>query len=113
MPKKQPASIIEKEYVLAMINEDEMLNKNIPATVATSILNKEKDSLLSALVKVEEEQSGKKQINTYYLQLKTENGKTNITPLLIMKKYKLSGQKNKLLKLPANKSSTGKKRIST
>jgi bla regulator protein blaR1 len=113
LAKKQPKTNADKEYILAMINEDELLNKNMPATIATSISNKEKDSLLSKLVKIEEEQSGKKQINTYYFQLKDDKGKTDITPLLIMKKYKLSPQKNKLHKLRANKLYTGKKRIST
>lgn len=109
LAKKSARVDTEKEYVIAMVNEDELLNKNTPAaTRATTISNTEKDSLLSALVKIEEEQSGKKQINTYYFQLKDDKGKMNITPLLIIKKYKLTPQKNKLPKL-----STGKKRIST
>lgn len=109
LAKKQVPVDTEKEYVMAMVNEDELLNKNTPAaTIATAISNTEKDSLLSALVKIEEEQSGKKQINTYYFQLKDNKGKMDITPLLIMKKYKLTQQKSKLPKL-----STGKKRVST
>ncbi len=109
LAKKQARVDTEKEYVIALVNEDELLNKNTPAaTIATTISNTEKDSLLSTLVKIEEEQSGKKQINTYYFQLKDDKGKMNITPLLIIKKYKLTPQKNKLPKL-----STGKKRIST
>ncbi len=99
------------EYVLAMINEDELKNKPVEL-VATAISSKEKDSLLSVLVKIEEEQSGKKQINTYFFKLKNNDGKTEITPLLIIKKFKGTMQKNNSKK-SATRLIKNKKRIIT
>ena len=98
------------EYVLAMINEDELKNKPVEL-MATTVSSKEKDSLFSVLVKIEEEQSGKKQINTYFFKLKDNNGKTDITPLLIIKKYKNTRQKSNIKKLPATKLIKDKKRV--
>lgn len=100
------------DYVLAMINEDALNNKSAESIV-TAISSREKDSLLSVLVKIEEEQSGKKQINTYYFKLKNNNGNTDITPLLIINSYKASRQKNSIKKLPVTKLIFGKKRITT
>lgn len=94
--KKLPVNTTD-DYVLAMINEDVIAYENnreelMPVTVSRI----EKDSLLSLFVKVEEEQSGKKQLNTYYFKLNNENGKTNIKPLLFIKKYKAAKQKKSL-----------------
>jgi beta-lactamase regulating signal transducer with metallopeptidase domain len=111
--KKQWQPTIDNDYVLVMINEDELPNKNIPTTIATTISNEVKDSLLSAFVKIEEQESGKKQINTYYLKLRAIDGKIDITPLLILKKYKSSPQKNKPQTPPVPKLVNDKKRIST
>jgi beta-lactamase regulating signal transducer with metallopeptidase domain len=111
---KPGATKTANEFTLAMVNEDEFLQKNQPAEiVASTISNKEKDSLQSIYVKIEEEQSGKKQVNTYYLKLKDDNGKTDIKPLLIIKKYKITPQKDSTAKLPGTKINAGKKRIST
>ena len=100
------------DYLLAMINEDELKNKFVES-IANTISNKEKDSLLSVLVKIEDEQSGKNQMNTYYFKLKNDNGKTDITPLLIMKKYTTPPLKDSIKKSSPRKFISGKKRITT
>ena len=105
--KKLPVNSND-DYVVAMINEDVITNENareelMPVVVSSN----EKDRLLSLFVKVEEEQSGKKQLNTYYFKLNNENGKTDIKPLLFIKKYKAAKQKNTL------KTIHHKKRITT
>lgn len=100
------------DYILAMINEDAFKNKPAESLI-TAISTKEKDSLFAVFVKIEEEQSGKKQINSYYFKLKNNNGNTNITPLLIINSYKATRQKSRLKKLPFIKLISGKKRITT
>ncbi len=111
--KEKLPSKLDADYLVVLVNEDELLQENIPAPIATTISNKAKDSLLSAFVKIEEQQSGEKQVNTYYLKLKSIDGKTDITPLIILKKYKTNTQKTKQQKLPDVKIVNGQKRIST
>ena len=100
------------EYVLAMVNEDVLKNKPAELMI-TAISSKEKDSLLSVFVKIDEEQSGKKQINSYYFKLNNNNGNTDITPLLIINSYKVTRQKSTIKKHPHTKLISGKKRITT
>jgi hypothetical protein len=108
--KKQIANNYDYE-VLAMVNEDALPGKirdNEP--MLTIVSNKEKDSLQHAPVflKVEEEQSGRKQSVTYYFKLKKDDGgKTNVKPLLFIKKYTTTKVKK------AIKSASPKKRITT
>lgn len=116
LSKKQKSKKIDSnEFVLALVNEDEIINKNQSSVNAlpTFVLKQEKDSLQSAFVKIEEEQSGKHQINTYYFNLRVDNGKTEIKPLLILKKFKTREDKIGGKKLNFTKSIALKKRIST
>jgi beta-lactamase regulating signal transducer with metallopeptidase domain len=108
--KKQIANT-EDYNVLAMVNEDAL-----PGTIRdnetklTVVSNKEKDSLQHApvFVKIEEEQSGKQQSLTYYFKLKKDDGgKTDVKPLLFIKKYTTTKAKKAL------KSASPKKRITT
>lgn len=116
LSKKQKSKKTDSnEFVLAFVNEDEIINKNQSSLEAlpTVVLKQEKDSLQSAFVKIEEEQSGKHQINTYYFNLRVDNGKTEIKPLLILKKYKAKDKSTSIKKLSLTKSIPVKKRIST
>jgi beta-lactamase regulating signal transducer with metallopeptidase domain len=100
--------ISDTEFVLAMVNKDAVVSENQPEeSNVTAVSNGVKDSVRSVFVKVEEEESGKSQRNTYYFNLKNNKGNTYIKPLLIIKKYKAKLQKNTL------KSYKGKQRIST
>lgn len=105
--KKRPVNNSD-DYVLAMINEDVLTDKsNTEEWMPVAVSSNEKDSILSLFVKVEEEQSGKKEVNTYYFKLNKEKGKTDIKPLLFIKRYKAAKQKNSL------KGTHHKKRITT
>ena len=77
----------EKNYLLALVNEDAFKNVNDKAAV-TLVADKGKANLPSMLVKIEDQQSGKKQTNTYYFKLKEDkDGKANILPLLLLQNY--------------------------
>ena len=69
--------------------------------------------MTSLIVKIEEQQSGKQQVNTYYFNIKDDHGNTEIKPLLLMKKFKASVDKNHKLKSKNLKQLSYKKRIST
>lgn len=92
--KKHPVSATD-DYVLALVNEDALPGKiKKEQELLTPVSNKEKDSLqTSFLVKIEEEQSGKKQRTTYYFKLKSDNGTTSLKPLLFIKKFKVASLK--------------------
>ncbi len=115
LSKKSTSIKIDKnEYLLALINEDELFNKKqSPEVLPSAIVNQKKDSLQSVFVKVEEVQSGKEQTNIYYFNLKDDNGKIEIKPLLILKKMKVEYKKIGTKKLNFTKHIVGKKRIST
>ncbi|MEO6720917.1 MAG: M56 family metallopeptidase [Ferruginibacter sp.] len=79
----------ENHYVNAYINEELLTpsdaQKDIP------ILTSEKDIAdVRYYVKIEEQQSGKKQTNTYVFELKNENGLPSVKPLIILNKLKVS-----------------------
>ncbi len=113
--KQKSKSINENEYLLALVNEEEMFNKKqYPKTVPIAIQNQEKDSMQSFFVKIQEEQSGKQQINTYYFNLKDNNGAIEIKPLIIFKKFKVGVEKKVgIKKLSLRKSVILKTRITT
>ena len=87
--KKQPKKEIESPYVNAFINEELLTShrtdegKAIPAA-------KNEGNDVSYFVKIEEQQSGKKQTNIYLFELKSENNKPSIKPLIILNKLKVS-----------------------
>ena len=115
LSKKSTSIKIDKnEYILALINEDELFyKKQSPEVLPYAIVNEKKDSLQSVFVKVEEVESGKEQINIYYFNLKDDNGKTEIKPLLILKNLKVAFKKIGTKKLNLKKTIVGKNRIST
>lgn len=78
---------VEKEdFVNAYVN-DELLTGSENAPVATNVVEKEL-AATKYYVKIEEQQSGKKQTNTYYLELNNVDGSVNIKPLIIMNNIK-------------------------
>ncbi len=85
--KKTAAITVMQDFTLTMVNDELLENKALEATVS-AIVNKVKDSVRSVLVKIEEQQSGQSQTNTFYLKVNDTNGKTDIQPLIIIKKYK-------------------------
>jgi len=85
--KKRVTITENKEFILTMVNDELLENKALEATVST-VVNKEKDSVRSVFVKIEEQQSGQPQTNTFYLKVNDTNGKTAIQPLIIIKKFK-------------------------
>jgi hypothetical protein len=116
-PKRKP---IKKEpgveYVNAIINEtllDPLLNLS---PVITQVIEKEINNI-KYFVKIEEEQSGKKETNTYYFELNNNNGSTDITPLIILNKIKVAGKKNPVKPITdstnTSKKPTTKKRITS
>ncbi len=87
------------DYSLALVNEELLKTNKELASAAIAIADKEGIFTKEIFVKIEEEQSGKKQKNIYYLQLDNKNGQTKIKPLLILNKY------NNILKKTAAKKS--------
>lgn len=77
----------DKDYSLALVNE-ELMDEPQEESIATSIANINTEVSASVYVTVEEEVSGQKQKNTYYLEVNTDKGQTNVKPLIILKKYK-------------------------
>ena len=114
--KKRAVTSEKKEFTLTMVNAELLENKALEATVST-VVNKVKDSVRSVFVKVEEQQSGQPQTNTFYLKVNNTNGKTDIQPLIIIKKFKGTSPASKRLSvLKAAKQATpaaNKKRVTT
>jgi beta-lactamase regulating signal transducer with metallopeptidase domain len=112
--KAKPVNQEKQDYLLALVNEDQLLNTSMENDEAApkAILNKAVDSVASLIIKVEEQQSGKQEVNTYYFNIKDYYGNTEITPLLLMKKYKATIDKYKGLKSKNLKLLSYKKRIS-
>ncbi len=76
----------EVEYSIALVNEELLkLNKELQ-NISVQAADKEEPATPELFVKVEEEQSGIKEKNTYLLQLKNNNGTTEIKPLIILNK---------------------------
>jgi bla regulator protein BlaR1 len=71
-------------YTLALINKD-LLNGHMQSIAIAANQKDVPDS--SYYIKVEEQESGKKQTNVYYFQLNTDNGQTSVKPLMLLKKH--------------------------
>jgi bla regulator protein blaR1 len=87
--KKRNKKETESPYVNAFINE-ELLNPNHPEIALPLLASENDNDEIKYLVKIEEQQSGKKQTNTYVFELKSENGLSSIKPLIILNKLKVS-----------------------
>lgn len=84
---KATENIEDADYSFALVNE-ELLKKNKElANLATGIAYKEASITKEIVVKIEEEESGKKQKNTYYLQVTNKEGQIKIEPLLLLNKF--------------------------
>jgi len=83
---KRPGKVEEVEYSTALINEELLQPNQSPKNIPVQAADKETTSYPQLLVQVEEEQSGVKEKNTYFLQLKNRNGYAEIKPLLILNK---------------------------
>jgi beta-lactamase regulating signal transducer with metallopeptidase domain len=93
--KKLPAKGPTEDYVNAFINE-ELLNpiSQVEPIVSQAVEKEIKDSKF--VVKIEEQQSGKKQVNTYYFELNNKDGNAAIKPLIMLNKIKASAKKTLL-----------------
>jgi hypothetical protein len=87
--KTQPKKEIESPYVNAFVNE-ELLTSHVTDEGKAILTSQNEGNEISYLVKVEEQQSGKKQTNIYLFELKSENNKPSIKPLIILNKLKVS-----------------------
>jgi beta-lactamase regulating signal transducer with metallopeptidase domain len=90
----------EGDYVKAYINED-LLNPAIQDEVIPSQVVEKEFSKLTSLVKIEYQQSGKKQVSTYYFELKNNDGNADLKLLIMLNKYHTKAKKG-ITKLPLN-----------
>lgn len=89
----KPPANDPSDLVNAFINE-ELLNPPLEAeSSAFQVVEKEVSDSLSYFIKIEEQQSGNKQINTYYFQLDNNDGNTAIKPLIIINKIESAVKK--------------------
>jgi hypothetical protein len=73
---------LDNNYTLALINED-LLNNINTGPLSSNVSEKDKQGSYS-LITIQEEQSGKAQLNRYYFQLINENGRLKLKPLLLL-----------------------------
>ena len=88
--RKQNKNVVETHYMNAFINE-ELLTDNVNQAIPSPASKKEITGI-KLLIKIEEQQSGKEQTNTYLFELKNDNGKPSVRPLIILNKLKFSGK---------------------
>ncbi|MBC7887048.1 MAG: M56 family metallopeptidase [Ferruginibacter sp.] len=83
--KRRPITEQTKDYVNAFINEELLDPPTRAEAVVMSVVDNEITNS-TYIVKIEEEQSGKKQKNTYYFEINNKEGKAVIKPLIILNK---------------------------
>lgn len=113
--KISPETNRGQEFVEAYINEDLITTPEL-VVAPGSLVSERGDSSnrLKYFVKVEEQESGKKQKNTYYLEVTRENGNIAVKPLVIYNKYTSPKKKITPKKLPTpTTSSLTRKRITS
>ncbi len=98
-PKQESIHNEASGYVLTLVNDEALSPDKNLNDKAVNVANIEKDSIRSVIVKIEDEQSGKAQKNSYYFEVNSDHIKTDIKPLMIIKKYTPSF-KLKLKKTP-------------
>lgn len=99
-----------EEYSLALINEE--LLKRDQELQAVAVQAAEKAAEAEKLfVKIEEEQSGKKQKNTYYFEVNNENGVPQVKPLVILNKFNKAEPNKKTQKSKDKKQKQQHKKI--
>lgn len=112
---KKPKGAQSKEYVLALINQDLLVNDQ-QKLVASAILNKETAIIKTSIISIQDQQSGTKLRKTYYLKLTNKDGKKTIQPLLVIVKYNsgnLDSSKSSSKKMLNSKKSVLKRRVTT
>lgn len=82
---KPPPHDPENEFVDAFINEDLLAPKGTIDAIPSQVAGIELPDK-SYIVKIEEQQSGKKQTIIYFFELKNSAGKTDLKPLIILNK---------------------------
>lgn len=86
----------EQSYERALVNEDLLATGQLKDMVVQAA-QKDSEASREMIVKIEEEQSGAKNKNTYVFQLKNNNGITEVTPLILLnKKWKSAEKKSKV-----------------
>jgi beta-lactamase regulating signal transducer with metallopeptidase domain len=84
--KRKPA-VRTREYINAYINE-ELLAPAVSSEPLITMVGEKEPVASRVFVRVEEEQSGKKQTNTYYFELNDKDGSTAIKPLILLNRIK-------------------------
>ena len=115
--KKNHAPEAEADIVNAFVNE-ELIDPVQPAEpIISQVVEKVINNETKYFVKIEEEQSGKKQNNTYLFELNIKDGNTDIKPLIILHKIysnrKIQAQKSVPDSLNRSKKLPLKKRITS
>ncbi len=85
--KRKPARVKHQEIINTYINEDLLRPARVHEPSIIAAAEKEIESL-TYFIKVEEEQSGEKQQNTYLLELSNKDGYPEVKPLIIVNKIK-------------------------
>jgi len=83
--KIQPAEKFS-EYTTAYINDELLANQKELQELTLQVASKGLEIAKTVLVKIEEEQSGREEKNTYLLELKNSNGETAIKPMVLLNK---------------------------
>lgn len=114
--KKRPLRVQEIDYLNAYINE-ELLNPTITGEPVITRVSEKESNHSKYFIKIEEQQSGIKQINTFYFELNTQEEKEPIKPLIMLNRIiapdKKSIPENNPDSLDTSKRPLIKKRITT
>jgi beta-lactamase regulating signal transducer with metallopeptidase domain len=84
------AKTVEKNYINAFVNEELLADHTPELAVPVLAARKDMPDEMRYIVEIEEQESGKKQTNTYVFELKNQNGKTSVKPLIILNKLKVT-----------------------
>ncbi|MEO5888925.1 MAG: M56 family metallopeptidase [Ferruginibacter sp.] len=88
--KQRPSTEVQvNDYVNAYVNEELLNPASSPEPMISQVAEKETDES-QFIVKIVEQQSGKKQTNTYYFELNNKNGNTAVKPLMMLNRVKAS-----------------------
>lgn len=90
----------DKEFMNVFINEELIKPIRQPEPIIIPVADKEIINSKYLIIIIEEQQSGKKQTDTYYFELDNKNDNTAIKPLIILKKFKTSVKKTATDNLP-------------
>lgn len=86
--KPRKAKPVAETYMNAYINEDLLPGNSKKEPAVTLIADRETEAK-KYYIKIEEQESGSTQINTYFLELNNKDGKANFKPLIILEKLSI------------------------